>query len=98
MVELKIREVRQKIIGCRLKREELLADADQQAALIAYRKDIYARLQRLQKKLDQADFETRRYVIDLLAVRVKIAYHEDGRRFGYLTCLLFDEPQVVEFN
>jgi hypothetical protein len=52
----------------------------------------------MQRKLDHATFAVKRTAIKLLDVRIKMADHEDGRKLGYLTCVLFDTPQVVGFE
>ena len=97
-VEGNIRDARRKIIELRQKREELATESDRRAETLLRRREIYERISKMQRKLDRATFAVKRTVIELLDVRIKMAYHEDGRKFGYLTCVLFDTPQVVDFE
>ena len=97
-VEGNIRDARRKIIEQRQKREELATEPDRRAETLLRRREIYERISKMQRKLDRATFAVKRTVIELLDVRIKMAYHEDGRKFGYLTCVLFDTPQVVDFE
>ena len=97
-VEGNIRDARRKIIELRQKREELATESDRRAETLLRRREIYERISKMQRKLDRATFAVKRTMIELLDVRIKMAYHEDGRKFGYLTCVLFDTPQVVDFE
>ena len=97
-VEGNIRDARRKIIELRQKREELATESDRRAETLLRRREIYERISKMQRKLDRATFAVKRTVIELLDVRIKMAYHEDGRKFGYLSCVLFDTPQVVDFE
>lgn len=96
--ELKIRDLRQQILGLRSEREELLANADRVEAAAGQRADAIERVQKLGRKIERATFVVKRQVIDILDVRAKFGRHENGQRFAWVSSLLSPRPDLVEFD
>lgn len=96
--ELRIREVRQQILGLRSEREDLLANADRAQATADQRADAIERIHKLGRKIERATFVVKRQVIDILDVRAKFGRHENGQRFAWITSLLSPRPELVEFD
>ena len=66
----------------------MLNNADRAQTRAVERAAMLDRVKALSGKLDRATFATKRKVIELLDVRVKLGRRESGKRFGYVSSLL----------
>lgn len=92
--ELKIRELRQAVLDLRAERANAIDTTEAEQHKADQRRGAIDQVKRLSRKLDRATFETKRQVIELLDVRVTLD-KVDGRRVGWLMCVLLDQPVAV---
>lgn len=95
--ELKIRELRQAVLDLRAERAQAIDTTESAQRQAEQRTGAIDQVKRLSRKLDRATFETKRQVIELLDVRVTLD-KVDGRRVGWLMCVLLDKPVAVDLD
>lgn len=96
--ELKIRELRQAVLDLRAERAAAIDTTEATQRQAAQRASAVDQVKKLARKLDRAAFATKRQVIELLDVRVTLGRREDGRRIGWLLCVLLDKPLAVDLD
>jgi len=85
------------VIDLRAERAKAIDTTEAEQRQTDQRHDAIDQVKRLARKLDRATFETKRQVIELLDVRVTLD-KVDGRRVGWLMCVLLDQPVAVELD